>query len=334
MIRVLLAFLLIASTGCQKKTDETTTTPISIRGAREFGRVILGDQIESVIVLDNSAGDRSESLLQSLNPPFYLVSYQPSSCTSLSVPAKTTCFYKVRFTPSVVGHYSTTVTFKGDSVTLNGQGIKPGEATISPTSFSIGTVAAGSNNDFEITLSNSGDSDLLFPDFSGSDDMTIATTSCDKVIRPKTQCLITARITPLLKNPTYSGALKLNGVNAVTFIGSVTAGASAGNISFNLAPAVVELPVFKPNNPAIIVTVTTNVIADQFGNPVEDGTPVDVNVLNLRLLDDPTNQKRALLFTKNGAVSFQVQAGDAIGQANFSAQTETSYGSFLMSIRD
>jgi hypothetical protein len=313
---------------CQSATQADPAVPITILGATDYGKVILGDQFESVVVLNNSDNDVEAEASQAFEPPFYLVSFQPATCSSKLVPAKTACYYKIRFSPSDSGVFKSDILFKGLSATLTGQGIKPGFAVITPASFNVGTLNAGAIRQYDVTLSNTGDSDLQYPKIKLPSELTVLSTTCGTSVKPKAQCLITLQFSPKLRSSTFFKAVTFDDVASVSFLGTIQAGPSSGSIALSLLPANVDLSIARSNE----IVVSTGLIRDAFGNTVEDGTAVEASVLNLKLMEDTTDFKKVVLYTVNGVVQFRIQAGTQAGQGNFSVKTDTSIGSGFVNV--
>jgi hypothetical protein len=327
---ILNSLFLILLLGCQKNADKITSAPITINGLSDFGRVVLGDQLDTVVLLDNTNSDNSESPSFLTESPFYIISVGPSSCAINFVPAKTLCGYKIRFLPSVVGQYKGEVHFKGTVALLYGQAISPGRLALSLSSIDVGGLTVGTTQTFPLVLSNIGDSDILYPNFTLPTEVSVLTNSCGAIIKSGVSCPITLQVKPILKSLTYKAAVAVNTSNGILFIdlhGRVRAGASSGNIEFTTDQTVPTLQVAQAGTNGITVLVSTAIIKDEFGNIVEDGTPVDVSVFRLKLLEDQSSFARTTLYTENGVVSFHIQAGTQIGTSSISAQTETSYGS-------
>lgn len=334
---LILFLLILISLGCQKKPEDSFSPSIQIRGVADFGKVLLGDQMDSIVTLDNSKSSASTSVLFQISSPFFILSYEPSSCSTTSVPSGTVCNYKLRFAPSVVGSFQSVLLFKGETANFYGIGIKPGEISASPTSFNAGQVQAGSINDFPVRLTNTGASDVLYPSFNAPPELTVSGTTCPTVIRSNNQCIVYVRFIPKETNPAYLGAMTILSSDSpiqLTVAASIKPGASDGNITFSLNPSVLDLTVASPSVQPIPVTVTTTPIKDKYGNLIEDGTPVTINTFNLDLQEDPVNHNHTQLFTRNGVVSFTVTASTVLGLANFSAQTETSYGSYSINVKN
>jgi hypothetical protein len=338
MIKLLVIFILSLSlTSCDNKNSPAQIPSISVRGLTDFGSVLLGDQIDSVVVLDNRDGSSASAVNFKLDTPFYIISYQPNTCSIFSVPSGTICNFKIRFSPSVVGQFKAGIEFKQNFASIFGAGIRPGEISVSTTNFQVGTVLAGSTSSYSVQFTNTGNSDVLYPTFISPEELVVSSTTCPGIIRPSGQCLITIQFTPVRTNQTYAGLLQIQTQGSpvqLLFQGKVGPGPSDGNIRFKLNPEVTELTVASPSVPPLPVKVTTLPITDHFGNLVEDGTVVSVNVFDLSLAEDPVNHLSARLFTKDGVVSFNITAGEQTGSANFSAQTETSYGTFSINIKN
>lgn len=333
-MRWLIVFSLILVSCAGQKKDPSSH--VTLRGLRNFGQVILGDQVESEYSLINDS-EEAASVSLSLSAPFYVVGASPSACTPYLVPKKTECFYKIRFSPDQKGHFQFSLSFLSESLSFIGEGILPGQMSLSPSAFDLGQMTAGEEKTVEVQLLNSGEANLAFPDLAFDLETAFLSTTCDQLIAPKTSCLIRFKVSPRLKTDAFAKTITLtSGLNKIEVVlsGSVRAGPSSGTISFSLDPNKQVLL----QNENLNISVQTQPLLDQFGNVVEDGTSVTVNVSNLVLDNLFLNNQPVLTktyLTLSGVVTFSVKAQnqpDGTLAAGFSAQTETSFGSYQFSV--
>jgi hypothetical protein len=327
--------LLIISSSCQKSTSSTSVAPLSVHGYSDFGNVLIGDQKNTLIILDNRDGSQPAQALVKMSEPYYLLSLSPSNCSVLEVPAETECSYSIGFAPSISGQFQAEVAFRGLTAKLVGIGVNPGRLSVSPQNFDLGIIKSGSVTDVTINLKNVGESDLLYPILGEISVISGISTTCSSRLQPQEECSLVLRVNPIYTNSSFTEKISLTtGQQAsfISFTAVVIPGASSGSISFDQSPSLPSLTVATPSSTPVTLTVTSSQLKDSNGNIIDDGTPVNVVTYNLALVEDVDSQKSAVLYTKNGTITFHVRAGDQVGTGNFTAQSGASYGSVSIPI--
>jgi hypothetical protein len=317
---------------CQEPAAQAPAAPIAVNGLANFGNVILGTEVDTIIILDNRDSSTAASASLGASPPFYVLSYQPSSCSVAIVPAQAACAYKIGFSPSAAGQFSSLVSFRGESALLSGVGVAPGAIAASPTSFQFGSLAIGGSKAFTVHLANSGNSAIAYPAFQSPSEISVQSTTCEATLAPGAQCEIALSLTPQKTSANYSGSLNILGPGGVVaasvrLSGSILPGDAVGGIALATSPANIASLVAGS-----IITVSTSTIVDIDGNAVADGTPVTISVNNLALAASPQSTSEVVT-TSNGIATFAVIAGPAIGQATAFAQASAaSYGSIAFQV--
>lgn len=335
-MKKLIFLILFFTISCASKNEEKETH-IQLSGLSDFGKVILGDQTESLYILKNENSSNPTPVTLNLSPPFFIVGASPSSCQPSMVPAGINCLYKIRFNPDEKGQYSFSLGFRGETLRLYGEGILPGKLSLSPMAVDLKAMVAGEQKSVEFVISNQGEALLSLPELSLPSDLSFHSSTCDTFIRPSASCLIVLKVSPTIRTNTYfkkaifsSGQDKKEAI----FSGEIKSDASSGNISFVQDP-LKQVLYLNENQP---IQIYTQPIKDRFGNLVEDGTAVTVNVSNLVLDQMVINNQPVLsktYFTLNGIIYFEVKASyqdQGTLAAGFSAQTSTSFGSYQFSV--
>ncbi|HWZ81691.1 MAG TPA: choice-of-anchor D domain-containing protein [Terriglobales bacterium] len=162
---LLIAAALLALTGCQllgKQQNQVTDSVVLGSVSASFGQVNVGNsktiqntltnfKTSSVTIVSISGLDPTLQV-SGISLPLVLASGQ-------EVP------FSVVFQPSAAGKISTTLSFSDGqqflaSLQVQGEGVEPGQLSFTPSSINFGNVKVGNNSASNITLSNSGSTDL------------------------------------------------------------------------------------------------------------------------------------------------------------------------------
>jgi len=163
---VLVAFALVSLTGCQflgNSQDPINDTVVVGNASIDFGTVAVGSSKSvqntvtnfktSNVTIASVSGLGQDFQISGVSFPLVLT---PSQQVGFSV----------QFQPSAPGKDSATVSLVGDngqalaSVSLTGNAVTQGQLTLNPSSVSFGNVKVGNNKTANVTLSNSGSTDL------------------------------------------------------------------------------------------------------------------------------------------------------------------------------
>ena len=162
---LLIAAALIYLTGCQLLGNQQNAVNDSVvlaSTSMDFGKVGVGNsksisnkltnfKVSSVTIV-SIAGPDANFQITGITLPLVLNAGQEAP-------------FNVQFQPSAVGKPSTTISF-GDnsqfvaSMTVTGEGVAPGQLSLNPSSLNFGNVKVGTNNTSNVTLSNSGATDV------------------------------------------------------------------------------------------------------------------------------------------------------------------------------
>ena len=162
---LLIVVSLLAFTGCQllgKQQDQINDSVVLTSTTMDFGKVAIGGSKSmqntitnfktNAVTIVSIAGPDANFKVVGITLPLTLISGQAAQ-------------FSVQYEPSAVGTASKTISF-GDnsqflaSMTVSGEAVEGGQLTLSPASISFGSIKVGSNKATNVTLSNSGSTDL------------------------------------------------------------------------------------------------------------------------------------------------------------------------------
>ena len=195
----------------------------------DFGSVTIGDasSAQTVTVSNTGSGPLTINSITDDDPADFPVT---SNCgATLAVGA--TCDISVRFTPTRRGSISGTLTLSSSAVpnaqklVLTGIGTSPPALSATPATLAFASVASGASSTLPLTVSNTGDNDLIIgqgsftnPDFSFNSNacsgQTLATgQNCQVVVRfaPSTVASITGSLSIASNDPSSPSAIALSG---------------------------------------------------------------------------------------------------------------------------
>lgn len=262
-------------TSCSKETSVKSTPLIEVSGFSDFGEIITGDLIGSIISIHNNTEKREPFIFETQTSEFNLVSQDQSCQTGIS--ANTSCQYKILIRATSAGQKIAKLSFMGELVEFKAKAIIAGVLSLDKSEVDFSTIVAGDQYKFSLYITNSGSIKSTIPVFSGPDGFSVDGTGCGEFIEPQQTCEIQASYKGTKKNHDFSESVTGDyGAKSVTFTlkGSIRAGEMSGNIKF------VSMPIVKSDgNDYSIMSV---VMSDSFGNVIEDGTTVTVSFYNLK----------------------------------------------------
>jgi hypothetical protein len=351
---VLLALMSFGS-GCN--SNNTTTTPtlpasatnnlnLQVMGLSQLGDVVIGDYRETTVLVTNNTSDDAP-IVPIVTSPFS-ISKITSPCDSGDLPSGQNCNIIIRFTPTVFGNFSTSLSLGQSTVQISGTGLIGGDITASNYNIGLGSISAGTEYFQSITLTNVGNFIVPFPSFVNSVNggvlnnncidsnqvvqtcnVTLYSNFCGSFLNPGQICSIQFMIIEPFLGPqietvnmisTSTGA----GTSTVPLVFSsvVSPGTATGTISF------------AGNSPVLTVDkqvdtlITTKPILDEFGNQVANGTSLTVHANNL-ILDETSTT----FTTTNGVISFHIKPTKNKGNATVSVFGGTAFGILNLYVR-
>ncbi|PYX31389.1 MAG: hypothetical protein DMG80_10305, partial [Acidobacteria bacterium] len=162
---LLIVAALISLTGCQllgKQQNPVNNSVVLTDTNVDFGKVAVGSNKPVGNKLTNfKTSDVTIVSVAGLDANFQITGL---TLPQVVAPGQEVQFF-VQFQPTTVGTASATLSF-GDnseflaSMTVTGEGVEPGQLTLNPSALNYGNVKVGASQTSNVTLSNSGDTDL------------------------------------------------------------------------------------------------------------------------------------------------------------------------------
>ena len=162
---LLIAVALLSLTGCQllgSQQSQINDTVVAGTPSLDFGKVGLGNSK----TIQNKLTNFKTSSVTIVSITGLDSTVQITGVTlPLLLPPGQEAQFSVVFQPAGAGKVTKTVSF-GDnsqflaSIDVTGEGVEPGELTLSPSSVNFGNVKIGANNTGNVTLSNGGTTDV------------------------------------------------------------------------------------------------------------------------------------------------------------------------------
>lgn len=319
---ILFCLLLI---GCNKAEEGISPLPkIEVKGFQGFGKVIVGVAVGSTVTLRNQS---SEAIVYALegDTDFSLVPEEQVCLGAVSGGA--TCKYKLILEAQVKGSRKAALSFDGEKIEFTASAILPGNLSISPASVNVGTLLAGDMFKFTMTLNNTGDVRVMFPQFSGSSSIGIETQTCGPYIEPAEICTAKVVYQNFVRNPNLNQNISLTSGESVSSLlvsGVIKAGEISGTIGFSSSPTQLTAD-------GSTYSFQTAILTDQYGNQIEDGLEATVSLYNLT---DLSGTSESFAVTSSGG-RFQGQFRTTLspGSAVLSINTFTSSGTLNFTVQ-
>lgn len=313
---------------CAKDDSAETvkvTPPIVVSGFKDFKNVIIGVPVKSKITLTNSSSNLQ--VVTTSGSTHYTLSSLDPSC-AVAVQPSYTCIYDLTVLASSPGVQSFTVSFRGDSASFTANAIAAGFLVSSETLINVGSLLAGESYNFSTDLSNTGDLKTSFPTISGSSGLSVVGHNCGTYLEAGEICTLNMTYRSTVKNPSFSTLITMyTGDNTATFTiaGTILAGEMVGNIGFTTSPVSIHAGGVSNYN------VVTGVITDQYGNAIEDGTPLTLTFFNLT--DVFGGVGPVTLFSSGGRYNFDFKTTNSTGAATLSLNSLTSSGNLNWTVQ-
>lgn len=317
---VIFSLLFLSSCKSEKKTpEEPQIVEVKGVGSTDFGKVPLTETRVAGLLLVNKKKTVVEIPIVSLNNPFS-VNYGSTTCGSTLNPGQS-CILAISFTPSSRGIFNTVVSVFEKDILFSGQGTDAGVLIVSPAIWNIPVKVAGQPETINLTISNSGDRRFNRPVITNVNDYTISSTNCASEILPGVSCTLGITF-QRRETGTYFETMRLFSSASVYFDvqTTVTVNPSTpdGIILFSGVPSNI---VSDGND---IRTINITKVPDIFGNPVLNGTQVNLSATNCTLIDGNS------VTTTNGQATFRIQSTTSRGNCFVSAFTGSAYGQFTI----
>jgi hypothetical protein len=221
----LIAAALISSTGCQLLGSQQSQINDSVvlgSTSMDFGKVGLGNSKTLQNKLTNFK--TSSVTIVSIDGLDTTVQITGITLPLLLNPGQEAAF-SVQFTPSVGGKISKTVSF-GDnsqfvaSMDVAGEGVEPGQLVLNPSSVNFGNVKIGANTSNNVTLSNSGATDVTISQatLSGAS-FTMSNLALPLTLHPGGTAAVSVTFAPTAAG-TFSGSVSFSTTSAQARRGS------------------------------------------------------------------------------------------------------------------
>jgi len=193
-------------TATATKTATPTATPTpkaSVSTSLAFGIEPVGDTVTKNLTITNTGYASLSVTSVSSNNSDFIVGTLPAACGSGLAHNATTCTLAISFTPSALGAQSATLTVNDNTaispqhVALSGTGTI--DMTVSPASYSFGSVKDGSKPTKSITVHNyETNSVSLSEGFSGTNagDFGVTGGTCTSTLTAKTACTLIVTFAP------------------------------------------------------------------------------------------------------------------------------------------
>ena len=311
------------STTTQTPTGPSADITMTVQGLSKFGSVVVGDYRETLVQVTNNTTGVSP-IFPKLQAPFYSVNLQ-DPCSDGQLAAGQTCGFYVRFKPSTAGDFASSLTLGSTTINFSGKGLVGGDIAVSEYNINLGQLQAGVEVFHTLTLTNTGDYIVPFPTFDNITGFSISSNYCGAEIPKKVSCNVVFKIVKKslggaadAMNMTSTSQGSGTSIVPLGWSSTTVAGPPNGNIAFRGAA-----PILTADGQQFVDIYSDNVM-DQFGNPVVNGTPVNIQLVNLTLY--PSGSP-ATLATVNGKIHFQVKTTIKKGSSVVSVFSGNAYGS-------
>lgn len=295
ILYILIALIIFSSCSSNEEGVVTTTqaeTEFTLSHTLlEFGSATTEDPVTRFFFLQNS--DQAEISLNFNNDQsFSITSNDPVCLVRLSKSKR--CDYRVVFSPGEVGINERVLVIGERLLTLRGRGLLSNQLTLTPSSWNLGDIVAGSVHTRDVTISNNGDN-ALAPPLLNDQRLTVTESTCNEVILPKESCRYRLRFQNGSAGPFDDEVEFSSTQGAITNLeisGIISPGIPSGTIELLNVPERIA----ANGNDSNIITAR---VRDEFLNLVSDGTSCQINATNLTL-------DRNSEVTANGELSFQI----------------------------
>ncbi|HPM41532.1 MAG TPA: choice-of-anchor D domain-containing protein, partial [bacterium] len=171
------------------------------RTSIDFGSLTLASEAETIVTLTSTGTvDLTIASISAPTAPFSRTTDCPIAPATLAPGER--CAVTVKFKPEAVGAYSATINVVDDAtdspqaIELKGKGVSP-NATLVPALLDFGYQTIGKQSlRQEVTLLNSGTSELSITDISTSSSVFVQSNSCAATLKPKKLCVINVLFAP------------------------------------------------------------------------------------------------------------------------------------------
>jgi hypothetical protein len=237
------------------------TAPASLT----YGNVAVGSSLTQTLVISNTGDIPSGVPSISVPPTSPQFAVESTTCTA-AVAAHATCTISVRFTPSVPGTASGSISVSATpggsrTVNLSGFGTAPAQLALSTGSIDYGHMVLGINIDRQVTISNTGTdpSGPLSITLSGGDQFSIASNGCGATLAGLQSCVVVVRYMPD-EAGSHSGSLSV----AATPGGSLSAPLS-GSAEAPVAATILAPPSVNFGTIPVLSTTTRTITFKNVG---------------------------------------------------------------------
>lgn len=335
-ILIILSSLFVLGS-CNSENKEAITTEvidfnIELGGLLNFGRVGIEDKKRSKInITKNTSNDSLVTVdLSELNESLYLVSKGDSCLINNNIiNLQANCSLWLEFSPKERKEYSSTVKVGGKSFTFSGEGIVGAGLSFSWNYWNIGTIFAGSNQEKNLIITNSGDTPIDKPILTDNDLFEIAESDCPDTLLTSDKCTYKIRYQENLSgSKNNSFVLSSNNGPSYNFdtVSLVRPSIPSGLVVFDSIPSKIQ------SNGEDQYSITARFF-DEFGNIVENGYTVNVSGQNINFPNgqnftviDGKVEFEILSTTTSGEVEVVVQSGQASGVFKAPTSTGAPYG--------
>lgn len=321
----LLLLISLLTFSCAKKNtqDPVPISLLSVSGFSDFKNIIIGIPVKTRIVMINQNASPQNYTLT--GPSDFTIASDVTNC-ALQVPAQTTCYYTLSVKGTARGPIAATVGFNGLTQNFKANVVAAGFLISSVTNINFGALVAGNAYNFSTQLSNSGDLNTLFPLISGGSGLSVLSNNCGSFIAPLQTCTVNMSFLSTLKSASIGSLINFySGDNTATLnlTGSILAGSMTGNFGFTTSPTTVHAD-------GALYSVVTTVMADVYGNAIEDGTRATLSFFNLK--DTSGGTSPVTVLSSGGRYTFQFRSTTTTGTAQLSINTPQSSGSLSWSV--
>lgn len=323
---IILTLLLFIS--CKSEEKQPSFVEIRGVGSVNFGKVTIGETRTAGVLVNNQTDGPINVNYTNANYPFSINSYQ-TTCKS-SLPARTTCYVAIDFSPTSKGFYNLNFKVNDTAVNFTGNGTTSGELSVDNTSWDVPISTVGTLHTKRFTFTNIGDQRVLKPKIDNKTLFTEITSNCLSHILPSQSCYM-----DVLYQNTLSGNHEL----VLTFKSdSILLNIPvSGSLNPSNADGLVEfenIPQYIKTNGTDEKTIQTKSVKDIFKNNVAPGTACMLSGVNIEFPDGPNitldSDARALFrikaTTTKAAITVSVNCQQAYGTFNIKASAEEAFG--------
>lgn len=223
-----------------------------------------------------------------------------TTCTT-TLAASSSCNYIVKFSPSIVGAESTTLTFTdsagSQTSALSGTGVAAGTVTVAPTSQNFGSVSTGSssaNFSFTITSTLSSSTSLSISNVGGNTadfPNVVAGTTCTSTLPASSSCTYIAKFSPSITGAESTTLTVVDSAGTQTSalsgtgVGPVTLTPTTFNFGswYNLVTSTVNTFTLSNSSGATITSITITKVGGNtvdFSGVAAGGSPCGTSLAN------------------------------------------------------